>query len=156
MPLLALPSPVEWTLLRTGELRKIDRWDVIDHTGVESIMGAVLDRGLHNTERTLAVLELPTWHHTPRWWPRLLYLPAGKARFPTDMTFLKVYSHRFHCFLCGLDLDGLALQRDAYERDALSEAIKLAAPLFRGCPRCRSDLRNPGLLYVVGTAELAQ
>ncbi|WP_058300482.1 hypothetical protein [Gorillibacterium timonense] len=110
---------------------------------------------------TLAVLEKVPWKEG-QWWPRILYFPKG---FDEDVetlgktipyeSFFYVYYRTFHCFDCGLDLDAFCFDRDAYVfHDAELEAAHQTLRFKNECPRCKGDMRSPGLIEIIKTTAL--
>lgn len=153
---LALPSRAEWDMLCNGAMTRIGHYPVLDARNLRTRMHYALQQGAYQTDSVQSFLQLPHWHGVKEWWPVMFHWPSGRPSLEElalgDAAvpfYLKVYFHRFHCFDCGLDLDGYAVEQDAYPSSAMPwEDMKKHGVNTLRCPACGGGMRHPLLVHI--------
>ncbi|WP_175532440.1 hypothetical protein [Paenibacillus sp. yr247] len=157
---LQLPTLSEWNLLLSGQINQLDGYQVHQKQYLEMALGYAFNQGKAFSDKVMPVLELRKWG---LWTPSLFYWPNGKPILEPeskriDDTFIQVYFRKFHCFDCELDIDAYAIENDAYLGKGyleLNTVLKLNNLPKDSCPRCKGNLRSPGIVEVVQVYDTA-
>lgn len=156
--LTLIPTQDQWSNILNGTLTVIDNLEVLDTKYYKKQFEDCIKKGSLNSPKTLAVLEKRNWQNKDVLYPTIIYWPYGCPKIEDMYTatlestlFFRVYFKTFHCFKCGLDRAGFALDRDAYifKNDELNKIYDSYDFFTLRCPNCKDKMRSPGLVELL-------
>ncbi len=156
--LTIVPSIEEWYEIIRGSICNIKGIEIINNKIFREQVELCINKNVLNTSRTLGVLDERKCANKCQWWPSIIYWSEGCPQIEDnfissleDMLFFRVYFHMFHCFQCGLDIAGYALDRDAYifRENELNKVYDSFDFFSLRCLDCEGSMRNPGLVEII-------